>query len=233
MYLPLLLILTSSKAVGCMQFKMLSYPVTSRFGEIDSVHPKPHTGIDIATPAGTPAQSLVDGIVSKVSANDMLGNHVRVQGVDGKELVFGHLSKISVSPGQQINAGDILGLTGGVPGSPGAGHSTGAHIHISALSNGQIVDPTPTLTAITQTDSTWIERLATSVVDKLFYALGTPFRALFDSLGTIIKDSIDPLFFIVTFGLVLLSIMGSQKAKKGMFWSVSLYAVLKLIVTSL
>lgn len=215
-------------------FKMLTYQITSKFGQIDNFHPKPHTGVDIATPVGTLTQSITNGIVSKITTNDQwLGNSVRINGTDGKEWVYGHLSKINVSQGQHINYGDILGLTGGVPGTPGAGHSTGAHIHISALANGQIVDPTPALRVVGQTDSTWIERLATSIVDKLLYVLSAPFRMMFDGLGSMLKDSVDPFFIILTIVLVLLSMMGSQRAKKGVYWSIGLYILIKLIASSL
>lgn len=215
-------------------FKMLTYRITSKFGQIDNFHPTPHTGVDFAVPVGTLAQSITDGIVSKITANDQwLGNSVRINGTDGKEWVYGHLSKVQVSPGQRISSGDTLGLTGGVPGTQGAGHSTGAHIHISTVLNGQIVDPTPALTSVGQMDSTWIERLATSIVDKLLHVLGAPFRLLFDGLGNVLKDSVDPFFIILTIVLVLLSMMGSRRAKKGTYWSISLYILIKLITASL
>jgi len=215
-------------------FKMLTYQITSKFGQIDNFHPKPHSGVDFAAPAGTSAQSVTNGVVSKITTNDQwLGNSVRINGTDGKEWVYGHLSKINVSQGQSINSGDILGLTGGIPGTPGAGHSTGAHIHISTLVNGQIVDPTPVLTAVGQTDSTWIERLATSIVDKLLHVLSAPFRMMFDGIGNPLKDSLDPFFIILTIVLILLSMLGSRRAKKYTYWSISLYILTKLITASL
>jgi hypothetical protein len=203
---------------------MLSYPTTSRFGQVDNFHPTPHTGIDFAAPAGTPAQSLIDGIVSNVGSNDMLGNNVRVFS-NGKEIVYGHLSQINVSPGQQVDTGDVLGLTGGVPGTPGAGHSTGAHIHISALNNGQIVDPTSMLTG--QSDSG-------GFLSNLWHVLVTPgVDVAKESVWVRIVDAIDPIFIIAILGCILLGILGSKKAKKGTFWAVSLYILVKLIVTSL
>jgi len=122
--------------------KMLTYRITTKFGEIDSFHPKPHSGIDYATPTGTIAQSISDGVVGKISENPILGENIRVTADNGKEWVYGHLSQVNVSYGQHVARGDTLGLTGGMPGTPGAGHSTGPHIHIGLLQNGTIIDPT-------------------------------------------------------------------------------------------
>lgn len=126
-------------------YKMLTYRITTKFGEIDNFHPKPHTGIDYATPLGTHAQSIADGVV-KVASDPMLGDNVRVVSSGSQEWVYGHLSQVNVSTGQHVSAGDVLGLTGGIPGTPGAGHSTGAHLHLTALQNGVPVDPTAALT---------------------------------------------------------------------------------------
>jgi len=125
--------------------KMLTYRITTKFGEIDSFHPQPHSGIDYATPTGTIAQSISDGIIGKISEDPILGENIRVTADNGKEWVYGHLSQVNVTYGQHVSRGETLGLTGGMPGTPGAGHSTGPHIHISLLQNGTIIDPTPHL----------------------------------------------------------------------------------------
>lgn len=127
--------------------KMLTYRITTKFAEIDNFHPSPHTGIDFACPVGTPAQSISDGIVSKISNDPLLGENIRVTAAGHREWVYGHLSNVNVTYGQHVNPGDTLGLTGGVPGTPGAGHSTGAHLHLSLLQNGAPVDPVTALAA--------------------------------------------------------------------------------------
>jgi len=128
------------------KYRMLDYPISSPFGHTGGLHRVPHSGMDIATPAGTPAQSLTGGIVESVTTNDQfLGASVRVDADNGQEWVYGHLSKVDAIQGQTVSAGDVLGLTGGVPGTPGAGLSTGAHIHLTALQGGVPVDPVAAL----------------------------------------------------------------------------------------
>ena len=127
--------------------KMLTYRITTHFNEIDLFHPRPHTGVDYATPLGTQAQSISDGIVGKIANDPMLGENVRVTASGGKEWVYGHLSKVDVSTGQSVKVGDQLGLTGGQPGTFGAGHSTGPHLHVTLLQNGTPVDPISAMAA--------------------------------------------------------------------------------------
>ena len=208
--------------------KMLTYRITTKFGEIDKFHASPHTGIDFACPVGTQAQSITDGIISKISYDPMLGENIRVNGAGGRELVYGHLSQVNVTYGQHVSFGDVLGLTGGMPAAPGAGHSTGPHIHISMLQNGHIVDPSQAISSIASTTSQqdWL--------GKLWHVLSTPGVDLAkEELGNRLLEMIDPAFTIVTIVLILLAMMGSTKAKRGVFWSVSLYILVKLIVTSL
>jgi len=137
----------------------LTYRITTHFGEIDNFHPNPHTGIDYATPLHTVAQSLSDGIVKKISMDPMLGENIRVTADNGKEWVYGHLSQVDVTYGDHIKIGDQLGLTGGQPGAWGAGHTTGPHLHVSLLQNGTIIDPTPSIKALS--DPTIWEKLNT------------------------------------------------------------------------
>lgn len=124
-----------------MLFKMLTYSITTRFGEIDNFHPTPHLGVDFACPVGTQAQSISDGTISKISLDPMLGENIRVSASGHREWIYGHLSRVNVTTGQHVNIGDVLGLTGGVPGTPGAGHTTGAHLHLTLLQNGTPIDP--------------------------------------------------------------------------------------------
>lgn len=112
--------------------------ITSRFGEISSVHPKPHTGIDIAMPEGTPLKSITEGVVQRVVdyGSENIGKGVIVQLADGKTAIYGHLSDIKVKAGQIVKEGDLLGLSGNT------GRSTGPHLHFGMKENGQLIDPT-------------------------------------------------------------------------------------------
>lgn len=164
-------------------FKMLTYKVTTKFGEIDKFHPQPHTGVDFACPAGTPAQSISDGTISKISLDPMLGENIRVKADAGREWVYGHLSQVDVTYGQHVSSGDVIGLTGGVPGAPGAGHSTGTHIHITLLKDGVPVDPIAAL-ASPDGGSGWWSKLGDALVNPPHVPTVT--ERIIDFIGTLI-----------------------------------------------
>lgn len=115
------------------------FPVSSPFGSVDSVHTKPHSGIDIAMPEGTPLTAVGDGTITKVDitgAHD-IGRMVRVNLVNGPDVLYGHLSQVNVKVGDRVSAGELIGLSGNT------GHSTGPHVHIQMIAdNGANVDPT-------------------------------------------------------------------------------------------
>ncbi len=57
------------------------------------------------------------------------GNHITILHPNGVVTMYGHISKALVSPGQQVSQGQVIALMGGEPGTPGAGMSTGCHVH--------------------------------------------------------------------------------------------------------
>jgi murein DD-endopeptidase MepM/ murein hydrolase activator NlpD len=60
----------------------------------------------------------------------------------GYATLYGHLSLTQVAPGQEIHKGDVIGLSGGTPGTPGAGPTTtGPHLHFEVILNGSNIDP--------------------------------------------------------------------------------------------
>ena len=59
-----------------------------------------------------------------------------------------HLSIVTVSAGDDVVAGQAIGLSGGEPGTPGAGNTTGPHLHLGIRAYGQPVCPQPLLLAI-------------------------------------------------------------------------------------
>ena len=116
------------------------HPITGEVG-------KPHTGLDILSPQGTRLISPIDGEVqdSAFETNGG-GNTIRVRGTGafrGYTAGFGHLSRLDVSAGETVTMGATLGLTGGLRGTPGAGGSTGAHLHFSVKVGGAFIDPAP------------------------------------------------------------------------------------------
>jgi murein DD-endopeptidase MepM/ murein hydrolase activator NlpD len=126
-------------------------PITSPFGPRDnSAHPgisSNHKGIDFGTPVGSNLTAVTDGSVSYIG-NDMkgYGNWVEVQHDDGTKSRYGHLSQVSVSRKQKLKAGETVGRSGGKAGAPGAGNSTGPHLHFEILNEkGVKVNPAPYL----------------------------------------------------------------------------------------
>ena len=116
-----------------------------------------YPAIDIGgTPVGTPAFAMVTGTVTSaigdaglyVPGGSTCGNTVIIAGVDGATYTYCHLSAVFVVSGQVVTAGQGVGLTGGQPGSPGAGTTTGPHLHLGIQAYGQSVCPQPVLLGI-------------------------------------------------------------------------------------
>lgn len=100
---------------------------------------KLHTGIDLVAPEGTPFVAIHAGTVTKAGWFGGYGYAVIVQHPDGSEAIYGHSSEVSVKEGQQVKAGDQLGLVGNT------GHSYGSHLHLEIHVNGEPLDPVPWL----------------------------------------------------------------------------------------
>lgn len=117
------------------------YPFRKWIGE--------HSGIDLRTlrngvpTNGLPVKSAADGIVIKIVREGKLsGNVVYILHDDDIMTVYMHLSRIDVKEDQYISRGEVVGLSGGMPGTPGAGRiSTGSHLHFEVRLKGIPVDP--------------------------------------------------------------------------------------------
>ncbi len=113
-----------------------NYRVTSRFGW--RRHPVTgkrdfHNGIDLAARAQV-VRSIMAGLVSETGHHRFLGNYVRIDHGD-VQSVYGHLSHISVHEGQDITAGQPIGVTGR------SGRATGEHLHFGIRRGGTYIDP--------------------------------------------------------------------------------------------
>lgn len=116
-------------------FNLGQAPITQRPG---AAHPttrqfySTHQGYDYGTQAGTPIRPNVSGRVIQAAAghNEGWGNRALVQLDNGESYFLNHLAKIPQS-GITFKAGDVIGLTGGIPGMRGSGNSTGAHLDIT------------------------------------------------------------------------------------------------------
>lgn len=105
-----------------------------------------HWGTDFGIAQGTPLRATIDGTIIRHN-NDGLGAYVLdIVSDDGLLVRNGHLSRMDVNTGQRVTAGQVIGLTGGRPGTPGAGYSYGPHLHWElrwdrVWSGGRWVDP--------------------------------------------------------------------------------------------
>ncbi len=123
--------------------------ITSRMGMRD--HPvtggkKYHQGIDIAVPMGTPVKAVLDGVVNYIGFNHpKAGNYIDIKHPNGDLTRYLHLSDVQVEKGQEVSKGDVIGLSGGKPGTYGAGTSTGPHLHWETwhgeYKTGDLLDP--------------------------------------------------------------------------------------------
>ena len=109
--------------------------ISSRFGVSSSIRRSTHTGLDIACPTGTPIKVTSDGTITSASYSGSYGNLVKVSHGNGIETWYAHTSKMYVSPGQQVKAGDVIAAVGST------GNSTGAHLHLEIRINGTAVNP--------------------------------------------------------------------------------------------
>ncbi len=98
-----------------------------------------HTGIDLRAALGTTVRSTGSGVVVTAGVNGGYGNMVEIDHGNGIITAYAHLSRISVSVGQQVQAGTAVGRAGST------GRSTGPHLHYEILRDGRTTDPFPYL----------------------------------------------------------------------------------------
>jgi murein DD-endopeptidase MepM/ murein hydrolase activator NlpD len=134
--------------MGTIAFTPMGYPrissFTSFFGyrsdPFDSSSAEFHPGIDFKGKRGDEVKCTASGKVVFAGWAGGYGNCIRIQHINDIQTVYGHLSKIKVKVGQQVNLGDEIGLVGST------GHSTGAHLHYEVRRHGKAVNPVNFLT---------------------------------------------------------------------------------------
>ncbi|HUO50740.1 MAG TPA: peptidoglycan DD-metalloendopeptidase family protein [Candidatus Paceibacterota bacterium] len=88
-----------------------------------------HDGLDIAAPIGTPVHAALSGVILATGNTDAVagcysfGKWVMIKHDNGLNTMYAHLSQISVSAGQQVSTGDVIGFSGET------GYATGPHLH--------------------------------------------------------------------------------------------------------
>jgi murein DD-endopeptidase MepM/ murein hydrolase activator NlpD len=120
--------------------------MTSTFGyRTDPFLGRPalHSGVDLREEWGEPVHVTAAGVVTVAGPTGGYGNMVEVDHGGGFSTRYGHLSSISVAPGQQLSPGAVLGRVGST------GRSTGPHLHYEVRIDGDAVDPSRFLRAAT------------------------------------------------------------------------------------
>ena len=108
------------------EYSIREHPVT---GETEVMH----YGIDIAADWQSEVGAIADGIVTFAGENGGYGYCIEIEhNINGEKIYsfYAHLYQIDVQVGETITKGQTIGKVGGVPGTPGAGTSTGAHLHL-------------------------------------------------------------------------------------------------------
>lgn len=101
-----------------------------------------HNAIDLPVNQGSPVRSAAAGVIYSAADNGYGYSYIVVAHSEGFSTVYGHMSEILVEEGDQVNQGEVIGLSGGMPGTKGAGYmTTGPHLHFEMLLNGIHVDP--------------------------------------------------------------------------------------------
>ncbi|UCF20700.1 MAG: M23 family metallopeptidase [Gemmatimonadota bacterium] len=97
---------------------------------------RPHEGIDISAPRGTPVVATADGTVTFAGWRPGFGWTVEMDHGNGVKTRYAHNDKsLKVKVGDEVRRGDIIALVGA------SGLAKGPHVHYEVLLNGQAVDP--------------------------------------------------------------------------------------------
>ncbi|MFF5179556.1 M23 family metallopeptidase [Micromonospora sp. NPDC000316] len=102
-----------------------------------------HAGIDLALPSGTPIHAAAAGTVTQAGdASDGYGNSVFIDHGNGYLTHYAHQSRIAVTVGQKVKAGQVIGYEGST------GDSTGPHLHFEVHQGmWNQIDPAPFMRA--------------------------------------------------------------------------------------
>lgn len=137
-----------NRLMGTIAFTPMGYPRISSFTSFFGYRSDPfddgraefHPGIDFKGKKGDEVKCTASGKVIFAGWSGGYGKCIRIAHINNLETVYGHLSRIKVKVGQQVNVGDEIGLIGST------GHSTGAHLHYEVRKNGRPVNPVNFLT---------------------------------------------------------------------------------------
>ncbi|WP_233518592.1 M23 family metallopeptidase [Streptomyces corynorhini] len=114
-----------------------SYTITSTFGQAGSLWSSGHhTGLDFAAPTGTPVKAVHSGTVKSAGWSGSYGYRTVLELDDGTEIWYAHQSSMTVTAGQKVSTGEVIGRVGAT------GNVTGPHLHLEVHTGGGAgIDP--------------------------------------------------------------------------------------------
>ncbi len=108
-------------------FGMRHNPVTGQYSS--------HSGVDFGAGQGTSIYACKSGTVTVAGYAEAWGYYVTINHGDGYSTLYAHMTNYTVSTGDYVAQGDVIGYVGST------GWSTGPHLHLSVLYNGAYVNP--------------------------------------------------------------------------------------------
>jgi murein DD-endopeptidase MepM/ murein hydrolase activator NlpD len=129
------------------------WPVIGRLGSSFGERTDPfngmgafHAGIDLTVDQGTPVKVTGDGVVLRAEWSGGYGKLVVVDHGNGLQTYYGHLSRFTVVPGQDVRRGQVLAMSGST------GRSTAPHLHYEVHQSGTPVNPYRFLSRVVSTE---------------------------------------------------------------------------------
>ncbi len=131
---------------GALSRDFLRYPleyreISSEFS-MNRYHPilhrwRPHMGVDLAAPRGTPVRAVADGWVKDAGWMGGLGRAVRLEHMGDRVTTYGHLVEVApgIKEGVTVEQGQVIGYVGST------GLATGNHLHYEVEEGGTVLDP--------------------------------------------------------------------------------------------
>ncbi|GGH12781.1 M23 family metallopeptidase [Paenibacillus segetis] len=94
-----------------------------------------HSGLDIGGQLGDPIYAAANGKVIDIGYSSARGNYVTISHPSGLQTNYLHMKKVTTTIGAEVKQGDTIGELGST------GRSTGPHLHIEVVKNGNTIDP--------------------------------------------------------------------------------------------
>ncbi len=140
-----------SKKTGALSWPLESIMITQQFGKTSSsgrlYASGTHNGVDFRATDGTKVMAVLSGTITATGNTDLkkscysYGKWILIKHPNGLSSLYGHLSSISVNPGDSVTTGQVIAYSGRT------GYVTGPHLHLTVLATeGVKVMPIPTAT---------------------------------------------------------------------------------------